>query len=290
MTDAKLLLLVQNEIGQIVGRRLTRSENNEETSALLESIVPTLSSDSSGEMLLVSDNTNAVRTMVASVFDGVITVKQDPFHLIDRVSAKLASKPKQKWLKKELRSALYDVDRQLRPPDEMEIEFKKVVESVDLSDVSCTEASWTGCWKYNAKLIREGDLHVPNNDYREGRAKPVRIVATSQLEGFHSALKKLLNRSLSVDVGMRILDVFIVRHNLRMGTKFGRNPSFGEIDFVSLAQAAILSQGVLPESPQLAFVQHVLSEPLQEPRYRSASPLDFAFSKWRRMFETARVQ
>ncbi|KAE8879088.1 hypothetical protein PF003_g36857 [Phytophthora fragariae] len=75
-----------------------------------------------------------------------------------------------------------------------------------------------------------------------------------------------------------------------MGTKFGRNPSFGEIDFVSLAQAAILSQGVLPESPQLAFVQHVLSEPLQEPRYRSASPLDFAFSKWRRMFETARVQ
>ncbi|KAE9067966.1 hypothetical protein PF006_g29886 [Phytophthora fragariae] len=205
-------------------------------------------------MCLVSDNANAVRTMVASVFGGVITVKQDPFHLIDRVSAKLASKPKQKWLKKELRSALYDVDRQLRPPDEMEIEFKKVVESVDLSDVSCTEASWTGCWKYNAKLIREGDLHVPNNDYREDRAKPVRIVATSQLEGFHSALKKLLNRSLSVDVGMRILDVFIVRHNLRMGTKFGRNPSFGEIDFVSLAQAAILSQGVLPESPQLAFV------------------------------------
>ncbi|KAE9306071.1 hypothetical protein PR003_g21329, partial [Phytophthora rubi] len=290
MTDAKLLLLVQNEIGQIVGRRLTRSENNEETSALLESIVPTLSPDSSGEMFLVSDNANAVRTMVASVFDGVITVKQDPFHLIDRVSAKLASKPKQKWLKKELRSALYDVDRQLRPPDEMEIEFKKVVESVDLSDVSCTEASWTGCWKYNAKLIREGDLHVPNSDYREGRAKPVRIVATSQLEGFHSALKNFLNRSLSVDVGMRILDVFIVRHNLRMGTKFGRNPSFGEIDFVSLAQAAILLQGVLPESPQLAFVQHVLSEPLQEPRYRSASPLDFAFSKWRRMFETARVQ
>ncbi|KAE9262583.1 hypothetical protein PF001_g32002, partial [Phytophthora fragariae] len=78
-------------------------------------------------MCLVSDNANAVRTMVASVFDGVITVKQDPFHLIDRVSAKLVSKPKQKWLKKELRSALYDVDRQLRPPDEMEIEFKKVV-------------------------------------------------------------------------------------------------------------------------------------------------------------------
>ncbi|KAE9055633.1 hypothetical protein PF006_g32904, partial [Phytophthora fragariae] len=227
MTDAKLLLLVQNEIGQIVGRHLTRSENNEETSALLpESIVPTLSPDSSGEMFLVCDNANAVRTMVASVFDGVITVKQDPFHLIDRVSAKLASKPKQKWLKKEFRSALYDVDRQLRPPDEMEIEFKKVVEFVDLSDVSCTEASWTGCCKYNAKLIREGDLHVPINDYREGRAKPVRIVATSQLEDFHSALKKLLNRSLSVDVGMRILDVFIVRHNLRMGTKFGRNPSF----------------------------------------------------------------
>jgi hypothetical protein len=84
--------------------------------------------------------------------------------------------------------------------------------------------------------------------------------------------------------------VFVVKHNLRVGAKFGRNPSFGAIDFIALAQAAILSHGVLPESPQLAFVHLVLSESLPQPTYRSESPFDFAFSKWMRMFETARVQ
>jgi hypothetical protein len=66
-------------------------------------------------------------------------------------------------------------------------------------------------------------------------------VATSQLEGFHSGLKKLLNRALSAEVGLRILDVYIVQHNLRIGAKFGRNASFGDFDFMALAQAAMLS-------------------------------------------------
>ncbi|KAG1689455.1 hypothetical protein DVH05_002256 [Phytophthora capsici] len=65
MKDAKMLLLLQNEIGQIIGRRLTRSENNEETQALFEHVKSAVHTDTGGvEQFVISDNANAVRSMV----------------------------------------------------------------------------------------------------------------------------------------------------------------------------------------------------------------------------------
>ncbi|EGZ18258.1 hypothetical protein PHYSODRAFT_500774 [Phytophthora sojae] len=102
ISDAKLLLLIQNEVGQIVGRRLT------------------------------SDNANGVRGMVQHTFGGRVDVKQDPFHVMMRVKEKLASAAKKKWISKELMSAMYTVERRLRPPEEMEKEFRRVASLVRL--------------------------------------------------------------------------------------------------------------------------------------------------------------
>eukprot|EP00644_Phytophthora_capsici_P010012 jgi/Phyca11/130077/e_gw1.90.28.1 len=78
IADGKMLLLAQNEIGQIIGRRLTRSENNEETEELLRS----------------------VRNMVHRVFQDRVSTKQDPFHVIQRITTKVKV-PKRKWIAKE---------------------------------------------------------------------------------------------------------------------------------------------------------------------------------------------
>ncbi|OWZ10147.1 hypothetical protein PHMEG_00017044 [Phytophthora megakarya] len=59
-----LIQTMSNEVGQIVGRRLTKSENNEETGALLGNLIPTLKTNGDGCIYLVSDNANCVRGMV----------------------------------------------------------------------------------------------------------------------------------------------------------------------------------------------------------------------------------
>ncbi|KAE9274935.1 hypothetical protein PR003_g29470 [Phytophthora rubi] len=289
MSDAKMLLLVQNEIGQIVGRRLTRSENNEETEALLRWVKPSLCMDNDEVncICLVSDNATGVKGMVGDVFEKRVTVKQDPFHVIQRISEKVKS-PRKKQVCKELKEALYTVDGKLRPPTEMALRFRQVTTSLSASDICCSEAKWRGCCDSNISQIESGDLYVDDNTYSEG-GHQIRVVSTSQLEGFHAGLKKLIARSVSVKLGLRILDIFIVQHNLRVGADFGRNPDFGALDFVSLAQAALLSRGSLPESPQLAFALHILSEPLDQPQYRSASSTDFSFAQWQRMFDSVHV-
>ncbi|KAK1930428.1 hypothetical protein P3T76_014099 [Phytophthora citrophthora] len=70
MRDAKMFLLLQNEIGQIVGRRLTRSENSDETRALLENVKGSFPDE--GEVdpcYVISDNANSVRAMVRCPWD-----------------------------------------------------------------------------------------------------------------------------------------------------------------------------------------------------------------------------
>ncbi|RLN27278.1 hypothetical protein BBJ28_00026006 [Nothophytophthora sp. Chile5] len=110
--DAKMLLLLMNEIGQIVGRRLTRSENHEETRQLLQHVAPQLRHDDTGEdgLMVVSDNASAVRNMVASAFEGAVSVKQDPFHVIERITEKITPTARSKCVSKELKTAIYKVD------------------------------------------------------------------------------------------------------------------------------------------------------------------------------------
>ncbi|EGZ05062.1 hypothetical protein PHYSODRAFT_348643 [Phytophthora sojae] len=174
MVDAKMLLLLQNEIGQSVGRRLTRSENNDETRELLEFVKPTVSAAENGsECFVISDNANAVRNM-------------DPFHVVQRFTEKVKEKTAKKQLAKRLHDAMYDVDGQLRLPAEMAARVRDAVASA--------------------------------NTYEEGGGKSVRVLSTSQLEGFHSALKKLLARSVSAEIGLRILDIFILFESARVDT------------------------------------------------------------------------
>ncbi|ETI31343.1 hypothetical protein F443_21680 [Phytophthora nicotianae P1569] len=48
----------------------------------------------------------------------------------------------------------------------------------------------------------------------------------------------MLARSVSVDVGLRILDIFILQQNLKVGSNYGRNPPMHHADILTLAQTA----------------------------------------------------
>ncbi|KAG2765223.1 hypothetical protein PC116_g3859 [Phytophthora cactorum] len=99
-----MLLLLQNEIGQIVGRRLTRSENHEETEKFLLDVKTQFAAD--GDCFVVSDNANAVRELIGKSYGDSVCVKQDPFHVITRFSEKVKSKPIRKLLCTQLKTAL----------------------------------------------------------------------------------------------------------------------------------------------------------------------------------------
>lgn len=119
LDQIRMLLLAQNEIGQIVGRSFTRSENNEETQQMFENILQERVTKRAAldEVLLISDNVNAVRGMVAEVFGENVSVKQDPWHVIHRFSEKIKDKIRRSWLKRELSTAIYERDGQLRRPE-----------------------------------------------------------------------------------------------------------------------------------------------------------------------------
>ncbi|KAF4035683.1 hypothetical protein GN244_ATG12352 [Phytophthora infestans] len=80
VSDAKMLLLFQNEIGQIVGRRLTRSENHDKMRELLQHVKGAFTEEYS--QYVVSDNANAIRNLVSSVSGDAVGVREDLFHVI----------------------------------------------------------------------------------------------------------------------------------------------------------------------------------------------------------------
>ncbi|OWY91341.1 hypothetical protein PHMEG_00040115, partial [Phytophthora megakarya] len=106
--EVRMLLLVQNEIGQVMARCLTCSENHEETRAILQPIVDKFSKDPGAERVFVCDHANSMRNLVNSVFGDGVTVKQDPFHVIQRMTEKVSDRDKKKWLAKSLSEASYD--------------------------------------------------------------------------------------------------------------------------------------------------------------------------------------
>ncbi|OWY92269.1 hypothetical protein PHMEG_00038798 [Phytophthora megakarya] len=166
----------------------------------------------------------------------------------------------------------------------MELQYRSVLSGVFPANILCKESEWTE----NLAQIQRGELHVKNNSFEEG-GRSVRVVSTSQLEGFHSALKKLLTRNVSIDVGLRILDWFIVKHNLSVGTQFGRNPALKNVDLIAAGQAALLCGTLLPTSPQMEHVLQIFSSPLTPPQYRTETQTDFDLNSWCRIFERASV-
>ncbi|OWZ16199.1 hypothetical protein PHMEG_00010043 [Phytophthora megakarya] len=145
-------------------------------------------------------------------------------------------------------------------------------------------------WHFASKLFFITSRQEANrNVFNAGGGSNVRVVPTIQLEGFHSALKKMLARSVSVEVGLRILDLFILKHNLKIGSQYGRNPPLHDADILTLIQTATRCRGAAVEPPQLEFVGEPISEPLRLPSYRSATDLDFGFKQWNQIFETVRI-
>ncbi|KAF1787012.1 hypothetical protein GQ600_18330 [Phytophthora cactorum] len=104
------------------------------------------------------------------------------------------------------------------------------------------------------------DLFVDEADYSENGCT-VRVLSTSQLEAVHSKLRKLLDRVVSFEMGLR--------HNLKTGAKFGRNPEFFEFDFLSMSFAAVLCREQLASTPQLEFMYELVASQAT----RSCDPL-----------------
>jgi hypothetical protein len=152
------------------------------------------------------------------------------------------------------------------------------LEKLDPACISVKQSEWDGCIASNLAQIRLGDLFVDENQYTYTGGE-VRIVSKSQLEAIHSKPRKLLDRILSVEVGLRILDIFILQvrslskfsrlyrlfsnwslqHNLTVGARHRRNPEFHGTDFCSVCQSAVMCSGLLPESPQLEYIAKLMA-------------------------------
>ncbi|KAG6977317.1 hypothetical protein JG688_00000451 [Phytophthora aleatoria] len=102
--------------GQQVGRRLTPSENHEETEKLLLNVKTQFAAD--GDCFVVSDNANAVRKLIGKSYGDS------------------------------------DVNRELRAPKDMETCLRDVLAKIDIEELSCTEAEWNGCIESNTPQYR----------------------------------------------------------------------------------------------------------------------------------------
>ncbi|EGZ21950.1 hypothetical protein PHYSODRAFT_496061, partial [Phytophthora sojae] len=180
-SEVRMLLLAQNEIGQIVARGLTYSKNHAETAAILK-----------------------------PVFNGALVVKQDPFHVIQRFTEKVKDHVMRGWLATELSSAIYTADHKIREPEEMATLFSTALGKIPASSLNVKEPEWQGCIASNLNQIRVGDLFVGEAEYVENGGR-VRVLSTSQLEAVHSKLCKLLDRIVSYETGLRILDIFLLQ-------------------------------------------------------------------------------
>lgn len=159
----------------------------------------------------MTDNAGALRKMVDSVFGSLASVRQDPFHVIQRFVEKIKNKGKRKVLASLLFPAIYTVDRQLREPAEMEANMRHCIENVLMKDLACSPADWADCTASNMAKVASGNLFEAENTMSEGGVEYAEV-STSQLDSFHATLKKLIGRNVSLEVGLHVLDIHICRY------------------------------------------------------------------------------
>ncbi|ETL88905.1 hypothetical protein L917_12074 [Phytophthora nicotianae] len=140
----------------------------------------------------------------------------------------------------------------------MASECLSVIREIKLPSVRVDATTLENCIAVNIAQILKGDMYVKENEYLEN-GKRIRIVSTSPLEAVHSKLRKLLGRMVSIEVSMRIHDIFLLKHNLKTGAKYKRNPSFAEFDFITLSQAIVYCCDVLPDSSQTEYLYKLLT-------------------------------
>ncbi|KAE9167752.1 hypothetical protein PF002_g30798, partial [Phytophthora fragariae] len=215
-------------------------------------------------------------------------LQKDPFHVIQRLTEKISDQAQRGSLSKRLSKAIYDVERNIRSPSTTAEMFATAISSVPASSIRVSSSEWEGCVNSNLEQIRQGDLFVEESDYNEG-GSTVRVVSTSQLEAIHSKLRKLLDRVLSIEVGLRILDVFLLQHNLKVGAKFKLNPEFDGFDFITLSRSAVLCRGTIPDSPQLEYFNVLLTTRLNsvslQHKYRPGGGEGPAHRPWEALYD-----
>ncbi|ETK94828.1 hypothetical protein L915_02180 [Phytophthora nicotianae] len=140
-----MLLLVQKEVGQIMGRTLTKSENHAETETLLQSLVSKMGNASDGPRICVCDNANANRNLIERVFGDGVEIKQEPFYVITRFTGNVSDSSTKRWLAGQLSAAIYDVKRNLRPPEDCKHRLAATLKALDPTAISVKQSEWEGC-------------------------------------------------------------------------------------------------------------------------------------------------
>ncbi|KAI9092847.1 hypothetical protein DFS34DRAFT_652808 [Phlyctochytrium arcticum] len=96
-------------------------------------------------IMLITDNVHNVKGLVKQK-NPHIEVKQDPWHLMNRILSKISDKPERARVAGALKAALYIESKDLRPPEEAAVAFEIACRSVDCNN-SISAASlekWNG--------------------------------------------------------------------------------------------------------------------------------------------------
>ncbi|KAI8822308.1 hypothetical protein BJ741DRAFT_635878 [Chytriomyces cf. hyalinus JEL632] len=251
--------------------------------------------DALQDRMVCGDNANAFRAAVAAV-DKRTRMTQDPVHLMMRATLKLAM-PYRKQFQKDLRQAFYNQKRVLRNRHEMYHAVKKIFDSVDHNQISCSQVKWENSTLNTLFQIWVGDLVPIDNADSESNLCNVYIengiersdIESSLLEGIHSELSSMGKRWMSEEVGLMNLDIFLGECVLRQGIKFGRIPNLGRADILEVMAAALDGHGILSSTPQTEFALDLMSRfpPLDGQTSSSqteASPSKENLGKWHKFF------
>ncbi|KAI9347415.1 hypothetical protein DFJ73DRAFT_456220 [Zopfochytrium polystomum] len=81
------------------------------------------------------------------------------------------------------------------------------------------------------------------------------LISSSSNESLHSELNAICRRSMSYEVGMRVLSIFIVKINLRQAAAYERIPPYiDETNIFTWMKTALLSHSLVPSSKQISFL------------------------------------
>ncbi|KAI9315800.1 hypothetical protein DFJ73DRAFT_382272 [Zopfochytrium polystomum] len=186
-----------------------------------EVIFPDL--DETKDIAVECDNVNSLKNCIQAMGPRVRAC-QDPFHLIWRSTSKVR-KEAQRRLSKQFHEALYVSDRVLRGRSDMFYRVRALLDKFPKEEITSSFEKWTGTMNNTLFQIWRGDLspvcgdniHVENGKYRS-------VIQSSSNESLHSELAGLCRRSMSYNVGMRVLSIFITKVNLRQAVKHSRIP------------------------------------------------------------------
>jgi hypothetical protein len=208
---------------------------------------------------VVTDNPNSQRAAImASCGEGVVEVKQDPIHMQWRHSEKLQQRLRKEFMDK-YSAALWDNNGQLFPPNEMLPKVAALLSSYTEDQMSVPKSEWDATTVNSLEHIRSGELYpIGGNNFWVENGRTRKVVSTSAVEGVNRLVNKLINRDVSVVVGMRMLAFFVAQVNIDQGIAHGRIPDLHGMDILTLLNMTIRAQGHCVLTKPMEFGQEVL--------------------------------